>query len=217
MTKSEAITACMPSFPRMPTPTWAAWIMATSLAPSPTAMVRTERWVLMRVTICCFWIGVERHATTVWQCFPSVTRSSCMLSSSITIASASPSMTRQAGPSWALSMASTSAGPTSSSFPAILITFISGVIRQQASAMLMAVCRLSPVRTQMRMPARRRSEMVCPTASCSRSSMPVVPTSSISCSIFSAASASWWSRSLVARRAVFQSCSAHSSNSSSVR
>ena len=30
---------CMPSLPEMPTPTWAAWIMGTSLAPSPMASV----------------------------------------------------------------------------------------------------------------------------------------------------------------------------------
>jgi len=35
MAKSAASTAWMPSCPLMPTPTCAAWIMLTSLAPSP--------------------------------------------------------------------------------------------------------------------------------------------------------------------------------------
>ena len=49
MAKSLAITACMPSFPEMPTPMCAAWIIDTSLAPSPIdsvtlpALSRTSR------------------------------------------------------------------------------------------------------------------------------------------------------------------------------
>ncbi len=35
MAKSEAITAWIPSFPEIPTPQSAVWIMLTSLAPSP--------------------------------------------------------------------------------------------------------------------------------------------------------------------------------------
>ena len=35
----KLVCTCMPSLPEMPTPTWAAWIMGTSLAPSPIASV----------------------------------------------------------------------------------------------------------------------------------------------------------------------------------
>ncbi len=35
MAKSLAITTCIPSYPQIPTPMWATWIMLTSLAPSP--------------------------------------------------------------------------------------------------------------------------------------------------------------------------------------
>ena len=52
--KSALLTACLPSFPMMPTPTSAAWIIATSLAPSPTESMRlwwgVEGWVF-------FWEG----------------------------------------------------------------------------------------------------------------------------------------------------------------
>ena len=37
--KSEAITACIPSWPLIPIPMSAVWIMDTSLAPSPIANV----------------------------------------------------------------------------------------------------------------------------------------------------------------------------------
>jgi len=39
-TKSATLAAYVPSFPRIPTPTSAYVIMLTSLAPSPTAMVK---------------------------------------------------------------------------------------------------------------------------------------------------------------------------------
>jgi hypothetical protein len=35
MAKSDEFAACSPSFPEIPTPTFAFWIMATSFAPSP--------------------------------------------------------------------------------------------------------------------------------------------------------------------------------------
>ena len=62
--KSLAITACMPSWPEMPTPTCAIWIIDTSFAPSPIASVIASRLSLTRLTTCAFCSGVARHATT---------------------------------------------------------------------------------------------------------------------------------------------------------
>lgn len=47
----------MPSFPLMPTPTWAVWIIPTSLAPSPMASVMAFTRFLTTSTISDFCSG----------------------------------------------------------------------------------------------------------------------------------------------------------------
>jgi hypothetical protein len=71
MAKSELFTACLPSFPEMPTPMWASWIMPTSFAPSPIAKVTglVVSFRRTRPTINRFCAGDTRHATTALQTF----------------------------------------------------------------------------------------------------------------------------------------------------
>uniref|UniRef100_A0A915HGM9 Uncharacterized protein n=1 Tax=Romanomermis culicivorax TaxID=13658 RepID=A0A915HGM9_ROMCU len=54
MAKSLAITACMPSWPEMPMPTLAHWIMETSLAPSPMARVVPPSFCLTSSTMAAY-------------------------------------------------------------------------------------------------------------------------------------------------------------------
>lgn len=69
MAKSEALTACWPSLPLMPTPTCAAWIMLTSLAPSPMARHSGFGLTLCRTrrTSSAFCDGLTRQAMTLRQ------------------------------------------------------------------------------------------------------------------------------------------------------
>mmetsp|Transcript_24344 Transcript_24344/g.91943 ORF Transcript_24344/g.91943 Transcript_24344/m.91943 type:complete len:476 (-) Transcript_24344:383-1810(-) len=69
MAKSAELTACRPSLPLMPTPTWAALIMPTSLAPSPMASVMggVVRLCLTSATMSAFCLGLTRQAMTAWQ------------------------------------------------------------------------------------------------------------------------------------------------------
>ena len=65
--KSAALTAALPSLPMMPSPTWASWIIETSLPPSPTAAVmgfRGEFFIIL--TISAFCSGDIRQQTTAW-------------------------------------------------------------------------------------------------------------------------------------------------------
>mmetsp|Transcript_82960 Transcript_82960/g.235350 ORF Transcript_82960/g.235350 Transcript_82960/m.235350 type:complete len:318 (+) Transcript_82960:2145-3098(+) len=66
MAKSAAFTACWPSYPKTPTPTWASWIIGTSLAPSPMASVTGAGLIpshTMR-TMSAFCAGEIRQAIT---------------------------------------------------------------------------------------------------------------------------------------------------------
>jgi hypothetical protein len=65
MEKSAASDACLPSLPTMPTPTSAAWIMLTSLPPSPMQHTRFPEWALTRYASSAFWMGDTRQAMTV--------------------------------------------------------------------------------------------------------------------------------------------------------
>ena len=65
MAKSDELTACIPSFPIMPTPMCPALIMATSFAPSPIARQQASGTELrMRLSICAFWSFLALAATT---------------------------------------------------------------------------------------------------------------------------------------------------------
>ena len=63
--KSEACTALRPSFPYIPTPTWASLIIETSLAPSPTAKVNTflSSFLIILIT-SAFWPGLNLQQIT---------------------------------------------------------------------------------------------------------------------------------------------------------
>mmetsp|Transcript_1000 Transcript_1000/g.3349 ORF Transcript_1000/g.3349 Transcript_1000/m.3349 type:complete len:223 (+) Transcript_1000:316-984(+) len=63
MAKSAARAACCPSLPMMPTPTWASWIIATSLPPSPMDNV-VACSPLTSAVIAAFCDGVTRAQTT---------------------------------------------------------------------------------------------------------------------------------------------------------
>ena len=91
--KSEAITACMPSCPEMPTPMCADWIMPTSLAPSPMASVILPLSLTSLVT-SAFCSGDTRQHTTEVHPLPSCRNLSARSSSSAN-ESDRPSMTRQ--------------------------------------------------------------------------------------------------------------------------
>jgi hypothetical protein len=52
MAKSLAITTCIPSYPQIPTPMWATWIMLTSLAPSPMLKVIFLTSSFIKVVTC---------------------------------------------------------------------------------------------------------------------------------------------------------------------
>lgn len=67
--KSDAITACIPSWPEMPTPTSAIWIIDTSFAPSPMANVLRRSSSLTIFTKNAFCNGVERQQRTQAQCW----------------------------------------------------------------------------------------------------------------------------------------------------
>mmetsp|Transcript_8499 Transcript_8499/g.24373 ORF Transcript_8499/g.24373 Transcript_8499/m.24373 type:complete len:268 (-) Transcript_8499:2858-3661(-) len=101
MAKSELLTAWRPSLPMMPMPTSAAWIMATSLAPSPmlsifpvirfsnlrfharrpeaprTAILYSKS--LISFTMHAFWLGEARQTTTLAQYDPSSASTGSML------------------------------------------------------------------------------------------------------------------------------------------
>ena len=60
MAKSATLHASVPYFPLTPTPTSAAVIMLTSLAPSPIARVKSGVCSLTYFTTFYFWTGVQR-------------------------------------------------------------------------------------------------------------------------------------------------------------
>ena len=65
MAKSEAITACMPSWPEIPTPMSAVWIMLTSFAPSP-EVIHT---VSLIITIIIITIAFKGAFRDFWHSF----------------------------------------------------------------------------------------------------------------------------------------------------
>ncbi len=76
MEKSAARDACLPSLPTIPSPTSAAWIIDTSLPPSP--MQQTRFLVCVRISraTSAFCVGEHRHATTADSCVASSMNSS---------------------------------------------------------------------------------------------------------------------------------------------
>ena len=68
--KSAASAACIPSFPTMPTPTSAAWIMPTSFPPSPMPSTASLNclWRLTPAVSSFFWLGEQRQQMMVGIC-----------------------------------------------------------------------------------------------------------------------------------------------------
>mmetsp|Transcript_4484 Transcript_4484/g.11828 ORF Transcript_4484/g.11828 Transcript_4484/m.11828 type:complete len:205 (-) Transcript_4484:2073-2687(-) len=177
----------------MPTPMCAAWIIATSLAPSPMESVTAPRTLTRtRRTSCAFCDGAHRHATTDWQCCVSSSSASCSEGSFITTEMTSPSSTSAcfspvaaaAAASWPVfcSSACTSRA-VGCDLRLSTRMFVRVSKSSHAKAMLIAVSSLSPVSTHTAMPARPMSAMALGTPTCSLSSMAVEPTSIIPCSI----------------------------------
>lgn len=72
--KSLAKAACIPSFPYIPTPTWADWIKATSLPPSPIPNTRPNLLnCRTKSATSAFWVGDTREQiiagrrTAIWK------------------------------------------------------------------------------------------------------------------------------------------------------
>jgi hypothetical protein len=64
MEKSLAAEAELPYFPRMPIPTFATWIIPTSLPPSPIARVMPPSFYFTNLTIEAFYLGELRQKMT---------------------------------------------------------------------------------------------------------------------------------------------------------
>jgi len=62
--KSEASAACLPSFPTIPTPTFAHYIMPTSFPPSPTLMTRFPEYFFKSLVTSAFYFGAHLQHTT---------------------------------------------------------------------------------------------------------------------------------------------------------
>ena len=189
----------------MPTPQCAAIIMLTSLAPSPIASVYAKGFAfLIIVTISAFYFGDTLHPTTTLHLSPIQTNFSfresstkicnkespvmmqANLSSSYILLSGTPSFY-----SWPIdflisSLAlSNSRLITSLSFPitaSYLRVWSSSV---QENPMFIAVSILSPVKTQIMIPAYFNIWIVFPTSSCNLSSIAVAPIRRNFFSIFS--------------------------------
>jgi len=65
--KSAARAACMPSFPTIPMPTSAAWIIPTSFPPSPIPNTASLSFLHLLTPYVnnFFWLGEQRQQTTV--------------------------------------------------------------------------------------------------------------------------------------------------------
>mmetsp|Transcript_71799 Transcript_71799/g.226843 ORF Transcript_71799/g.226843 Transcript_71799/m.226843 type:complete len:223 (-) Transcript_71799:112-780(-) len=187
----------MPSCPEMPTPMSAAWIIPTSLAPSPIASVVHPADLTSLVTRA-FCKGETRQQITAAHKLPA-SRNLALRSSVSAQASAWPSMIMACSPSpsppRALAITSPSCLPTAACPSSLASTLsplpsaakTSGVSEvtlcatmslrrsEHAKPMFMAVSLLSPVSTHSLMPARARTAMQSGTPSCSLSSMAVEP------------------------------------------
>mmetsp|Transcript_37438 Transcript_37438/g.84831 ORF Transcript_37438/g.84831 Transcript_37438/m.84831 type:complete len:232 (+) Transcript_37438:1528-2223(+) len=206
----------------MPTPTCAAWIIATSLAPSPMArVIAPSTFFLTSSTSCAFCDGAQRLATTEWQFMVNWSIASWHALSLITISIASPSM-MSACFSAAFTCDSARSVASRSSFASLsrveceplLMMIILVVVSSnwQANAMLIAVSSLSPVSTHTATPARPRSAIAVGTPTCNLSSMAVEPSSVRPCSmtpinrsISFGSSRSFFSSSAVLARAAWYS------------
>mmetsp|Transcript_14832 Transcript_14832/g.62611 ORF Transcript_14832/g.62611 Transcript_14832/m.62611 type:complete len:244 (-) Transcript_14832:2140-2871(-) len=199
----------MPSWPLMPTPMCAAWIMPTSFAPSPMASVIFPESFTRPVT-SAFCKGLTRQHTTETHPVPKDKKSGASVGSSAN-ARLRPSITTPMSRSRAehsshaampfLICAATEARPLLSkssleiarslsslikSLMLITCTSMSSRNNEHACPMLIAVSCLSPVKTQTATPARMSCSMHPGTPSCSLSSMAVAPSNSSSVSITSA-------------------------------
>ncbi|KAH3667397.1 hypothetical protein OGAPHI_003046 [Ogataea philodendri] len=161
MAKSALLAACIPSIPLMPTPTWAAWIIETSLAPSPIASNRAFFFRFTRRTTRAFCSGETRQQITALQ-RTAISRSRSSRSDSKAKPSDFPSMTKanelmSSCDNWLLRKISALSSKFSlvsrldSSFT--INRFMSSLSSLQLIPMLIAVSCLSPVNTQTLIPA----------------------------------------------------------------
>lgn len=192
MEKSEANAAYFPSFPTIPTPISAAWIIATSLPPSPIERQTFPVYSLMASVTRAFWVGEHLQHTTAGAAHDTYKKFS-FWNSSATLRDW-PSMTNiqfYCRPNWFNSFCSMSESSIS------LITNISwvGVFKLVEMAIHCAVSTLSPVNIHIYIPAFLNASMVGWISSWSISSTPVIPNNSISYSKISMALEHFRSRS----------------------
>ena len=197
----------------MPTPTWAELIMFTSFAPSPIAKVvrfssPSSGFSLTIITISAFCFGDTLQASTTLEFFAKLRNSKSNLSflDYVILANCSPPMTT------AMSLVRPmSAYLFAQSLIYLYNSFVLGASSKKISIssssslqlkpMFIAVSILSPVSTQSFTSASLMKLMTLATLSWSLSSMAVHPTSLKPCSIRSATSSSFLSRSLRAAAA----------------
>lgn len=97
--KSDEFTACWPSFPLIPTPMWAFWIIPTSFAPSPIANVTGSGTAhpQTNLTRCAFWARLTWQAITKSHVFATTKNISSNSWLPSELSSAAPSMIRAHG------------------------------------------------------------------------------------------------------------------------
>mmetsp|Transcript_2771 Transcript_2771/g.8937 ORF Transcript_2771/g.8937 Transcript_2771/m.8937 type:complete len:212 (+) Transcript_2771:1028-1663(+) len=177
MEKSDASDACFPSLPTMPKPTSAAWIMATSLPPSPIAAICLPVAARRSITTSAFWVGEHRQHTTAgaWTAHNAnssriESRMICSVAPSTMMGGMSSGLLRSSCDMEARTPAAVGADSE--------CKVDSDVTRRAEAAMHRAVSSLSPVSIHTRMPALRSVSNVPRTLCCSRSSTPVTASSS---------------------------------------
>mmetsp|Transcript_59019 Transcript_59019/g.173252 ORF Transcript_59019/g.173252 Transcript_59019/m.173252 type:complete len:238 (-) Transcript_59019:383-1096(-) len=193
MATSHACTACEPSLPLIPMPTWAPWIIGTSFAPSPMASATVEGLILRTsCTILSFCIGLSRVHAQARLAMPSEKISSQHSWSSRATVRVLPSSTRPVSCTpwislWHLSKAALADATVSCSIA--YTSFVDLPKSRQERAMFTHVSVLSPVRIHSLAPASFTVSMASGTPSWRRSSRAVTPRKVSPVSIFDSSSA----------------------------
>mmetsp|Transcript_47258 Transcript_47258/g.143675 ORF Transcript_47258/g.143675 Transcript_47258/m.143675 type:complete len:222 (+) Transcript_47258:1153-1818(+) len=177
---SLACIAWLPSLPRMPTPTWADWIIATSLAPSPMARVMPRPFSFLTIsTSLRFWFGDRRQHTH--ERLAIAASYNLVFADSVCKAAATkvPSITRPPVSADCRVVMAASSNSNACSGPVHSVKYartMSSVNKRHDRTISMAVSVLSPVNTQKRMPAALINSMASGTPCCNLSSRAVMPT-----------------------------------------
>mmetsp|Transcript_69354 Transcript_69354/g.200919 ORF Transcript_69354/g.200919 Transcript_69354/m.200919 type:complete len:240 (-) Transcript_69354:1891-2610(-) len=198
MATSLACTAWQPSLPRMPMPTWAPWIIETSLAPSPTAIVMLvlscSRTSSTNFRFCCGERRQQTHARLRRARSYKPAEASLDANAAVTNV---PSRTRPPpedeleSPSVSTHRAASSnskAWSTPVQFTK-LARRMSSVKSRHARTISTAVSVLSPVSTQKRIPAALIVTIASGTPACSLSSIALMPARFSECSSSAATAA----------------------------